>query len=234
MNIKTLLTLCVLSTFLSLGTAHGALIDKGDFSTDSTTGLDWLKLSRVNGLSYAQVSAGAGGYTSSGWRFANATEVVNLFSSNIGIGIGSYISNTTSASGPEYFTGAEEVVVKLGMNLAFNDDRASYNLLVYPDLHQVSLLGFIDVGTEYPGLGEVTAVYTGAFYGQADPFGRWFAGDLGSAYSPDLHGPNFSSFLVRTSSTSSEVPEPATIAMLGLGLFGFAMRRKARHPLAAS
>lgn len=224
-KIKKLVVAGIAGMFLFAGAAHSALVDGGDFSTDTANGLDWLKLSKVNGYSYNQVASGALGYTTTGWRFATGQELVNLFETNIGIRNGLYGGNFASpnASAAEYFANTEDLVLKLGMNIAFSDDRAVYNLLGYPNLHQISVQGFFNEGA-LPGLGEATAVFTGDFYAKDAPFGRWLV--WSAEYSPDYQGPNISSFLVRDAVKPASIPEPSGIALLGLGLFGLALARR--------
>jgi hypothetical protein len=224
-KIKKLVAAGIAGMFLFASAAHSALVDAGDFSTDTASGLDWLKLNKVNGLSYAQVASGTYGYTTAGWRFATFKEMVNLFEVNIGSRNGLYGANfgSPNALASEYFAGAEDLVVKLGMNLGFSDDRAVYNLNGYPTLHQISVQGFFDDGASSPGLAEATAVFTGDFYAKDEPFGRWLVWSEQGAFTPYVQGPNISSFLVRDSVAAANIPEPSSSALLGLGLFGIAL-----------
>lgn len=69
--------------------ANAALIDNGNFTTDTTQGLDWLDLSATAEMSYAD-AIGA----NSGWRLATNFEVEKLF----GQVFPNYVSNTASDS----------------------------------------------------------------------------------------------------------------------------------------
>lgn len=215
---------------LFAGAAHSALVDVGDFTTDTASGLDWLKVNKVSGLSYAQVASGALGYTSAGWRFATSQEMVNLFQVNIGPSNNLYGNgfNGLNASASGYFAKAEDLVLKLGMNFAFSDDRAVYNSAAYSNLHQISVQGFFNGGSGFVGLAEATAVFTGEFYGQDAPYGRWLSLPSWGGLITSSRGPNLSSFLVRNSAEAVDIPEPSGIALLGLGLFGLALAGRKR------
>ena len=54
--------------------------DNGDYTTDETTGLDWLDLTETSGRSYNDISAklGSGGEFE-GWSYASAAQVAGFF-----------------------------------------------------------------------------------------------------------------------------------------------------------
>ena len=56
------------------------LIDKGRYTADTVSGLDWLDLSYTLGRSYNSVANGLGGFIEGGWRIATTAEVDDLFS----------------------------------------------------------------------------------------------------------------------------------------------------------
>ena len=92
--------------------SHAILIDRGEFSFDTATRLQWLKLGTLLGYSYDEVSAGALGYTTSEWRYATQSEVVDLFTRYIGAQNDTYTnwSSGPSAVSSEYFEGAYDLV----------------------------------------------------------------------------------------------------------------------------
>ena len=58
---------------------NAALIDNGDTTTDTDTGLIWLDLTETIGLSVHDFLADTGGYLSSGWSLALGSQVDTLF-----------------------------------------------------------------------------------------------------------------------------------------------------------
>lgn len=73
-----------LAASLSVTVPHAgaALIDRGQFTTDTESGLDWLDLTETRTLSIAQVEAGP--LVAAGWKVATFAQVDRLFRSNIG------------------------------------------------------------------------------------------------------------------------------------------------------
>jgi hypothetical protein len=67
--------------------ANAALIDFGEFTRDTDTGLEWLDLTESTGLSYNDVSSqfGAGGQFE-GWAYASVVQIDSLFDSAGGTG----------------------------------------------------------------------------------------------------------------------------------------------------
>ena len=69
--------LCTFALLLS-APAHASLIDNGAFTTDTSTGLDWLDLTTTRNLSYLDVTAQLA-TTFSGYRYATVDEVKSLW-----------------------------------------------------------------------------------------------------------------------------------------------------------
>ena len=216
-------------TFALATSANAALVDGGTYVRDSATGLDWLKLSHVNGYSYEQVMAGAGGYTTSGWRYATQSELLSLMTRYVGAQNGAY-GQPVSGLASAYFASTYDFVLALGMNIAFNDSRATYNIVsAYYGLQQISVQGFFDDGNSadpWNGLAEVTAVIAdpGGIYDylQYDsvPLGRWLI--WADSQEVGRFGPNISSFLVRP---SSSVPTPGSLALVLIAIVVLASLR---------
>ncbi|MCZ8254682.1 MAG: PEP-CTERM sorting domain-containing protein [Polaromonas sp.] len=212
--------------------ANAALVKSNDVILDTATGLEWLNVRLPNGLSYQQVQSGVGGWTLDGWRYASFDELSSLANRYIGASNGGYSSATESALSTSYASSADLFVQAFGMNLAFNDPRALYNINTYPGLRQISVQGFfMDRNSSNPRLGtfEVTAVLEDTYgtYGPIDqfvPFGRW--GLFEDFLEPYRSGPNISSLLVR--GTATEVPEPTPLLLAGVGLVALVFQRRKR------
>jgi len=88
----------------ALSTAASAtsfLLDHGDTTLDSNSGLEWLDLTLTNGKSHDDIVGGYGGYLTSGWRYASMDELIQLF--NDGGGSGTYTQfEDTLGSNPTY------------------------------------------------------------------------------------------------------------------------------------
>jgi len=82
------LHLIILITALTVSPfASAALIDNGDYTTDTNSGLDWLDLTLTTSLSYDYVSSqlSAGGQFD-GWAYADASQLASFFDSAGGTG----------------------------------------------------------------------------------------------------------------------------------------------------
>ena len=78
---KKILLKCVTFIFMCLlaTNSFAELIDNGDVTTDSDSGLDWLDLTISSGRSFSDVSTQFGSNGDfEGWRYANISEVKQL------------------------------------------------------------------------------------------------------------------------------------------------------------
>ena len=80
-------TLALVGITLSLS-ANAAIVDMGNITRDTTTGLDWLDLTETANRTYLDVFSNFSvGGNLDGWRYASRLEVYELWS-NIGVNIG--------------------------------------------------------------------------------------------------------------------------------------------------
>jgi len=207
--------------------ASATFVDGGTYVQDTSTGLDWLKLNYLNGYSYQNVAGGALGYTTSGWRFARKADLLNLFTTNVGALNGRYGNGGSefplNGESTAYTFSAESLVILLGMNVAINDARATYN--VTGNRHQISIQGFYDdenAANQNLGIAEASALFSDVYPSGPVPVGRWvLAPDF---MPPNQFGPWLSSYLIRDS--LNLIPEPGTLALLALGLAGLGHSRR--------
>jgi len=217
----------VLSIGLILATnTHAAIVDQGIYLTDTASGLEWLDVTESINMSRNQVSTElAAGGKFFGWRYATGAEFLHLASN----ATGQSMTNPAAYYSLPINITLDSLVAMLGSTLD------AYYLHFYGRTYN-DYLGNSSYSQHYTLglLSDEVPNQTGTAYfgGYLNDFNRnGYSQDGLQAYSvgfgPDVKGYNVGSYLVRT---TSAIPEPETLALIGLGLGGiFAVRRKKTH-----
>ena len=189
------LILLLAAPFFATGSA-ATIVDLGNVTRDTRTGLDWLDLTETTNLRFIDILADVGGFISAGWRYANESEMCALMESFAIAETDCPLQGFVVPAGGD-LTQIELFVALFGRT----DDRfprsngyyAPPSELFPPDFIPVTTVGF-----ETPlGIAKVAHFGTGGI-------------------AESITG----SFLVRP------IPEPSTALLLASGLAGLAMRRR--------
>lgn len=210
--------LMALSAAVTTGAAQAALIDNGDYTTDTLTGLDWLDVSITVNQSitfvYSQMESG-GIYE--GWRYATKLEVATFWTSAGGSGQYAGLSPGTAHYSTEnnglYATVAGLWGATYGTSTSGYIEAAVGELLAPSNpLNQDHALAILRDWADYePDRYATTDFASFDWHVRVDqPFS-----DSGSA-------------LVRAS-----VPEPASLFLVGAAFVGLALPRRRRSTSAA-
>ena len=192
----------VVLSVLCISSAQALIIDNGSYTTDTDSGLDWLDLSLTDNMTY---SAALSTYSIDGWVYATESQFEGMMDSIFS----EYVENSTgymnANNGTTTYSEAVNFQNLFGSTCESTNLRCSY--------------GFYAVGNEQR-LGGVAVNSTGTSIYRDYPYNY---GPLTSPYANTSVGV----YLVR--GDMSSVPEPASIALMGLGLvgLGFARRKKA-------
>ena len=185
--------LCLLTANL-----NAALIDNDTYTSDTSTGLDWLDLSETAGIFYSQALS-----NNSGWRYATYSEVQDLF----GVLFNGYYDTDTTrhlsrSTDNAYSDQAIDVtnyqsLFGVASSTAASGKTHNYTYGLYSRGEPSTLRS---MGT-YSNTDGLTVIQGIEFY---------------QAYTPSFTADGHGTYLVRT----SLVPIPAAVWLFGSGLIG--------------
>jgi hypothetical protein len=175
---------------------------------DTSTGLEWLKLSESNGYSINEVLAGAGGFIDDGWSVAEGKQVDQLFL-NAGL----------SVEGLGALIGSNRAADKSAVELLFATLGPTYEA---PAIG----IGSAISGADLSVLGSVSApFFSGPVANLVVTSGSAYRG-TNYELTGDFRAGGWGVYLVRTS-----VPEPSTLSLAAIGMLLLVVlrRRKFTH-----
>ena len=172
----------------------------GLLTVDSGTGLEWLDMTQTLNQSYNTLIAGYNGYTTTyGFRYATAAEVTTFFT-NAGIPvIDQFVFDNYQAANVDP---ANALIALIGTG-----SPSFMDAIIADPADASSHRAAVIQGT--PNLASATATFVCAQCG---------------IWNDSATEPRIGSFLVRAG--SSQVPVPATLALLALGVAGVGYRQR--------
>lgn len=137
---------CACLTVISFN-AKAALIDNGNTTIDTATGLEWLDLTLTQGVSYnAIVIDGFGGYAAQGYVHATTEQLCGLFGS-----LGDDMSGCTAPTQTLEFAlmqpNADELTMLLGVTISDEFRTGAYGIFDSGNASTTVGLGCVDAGS---------------------------------------------------------------------------------------
>jgi hypothetical protein len=221
-EMKLLVAVAATSLALTSALAHATVIATSFGVTDTVAGLDWLSLANTTNMSLVNVRSqlGSGG-TFAGWTVASDAQVKTLFTDATGLpfptahttyALGNTVADESAAAALALALGNTMCTANLGL-------CDGYSSIFHTEGFTSDLFG---TSTTSYDIADIVGYITpsGSYVGQSHVPNTTFPQTTAAAY--------FGTFLVRDTPATT-VPEPSVIALVGLGLLGMGVARKAKY-----
>jgi hypothetical protein len=210
-------------TIIFSANVNATLIDKGDWTTDDVSGLDWLDLSFTGGMNYSSVTS-----VYNEWEIATRSQFMDMYRQfDIG-GDNSFHDNSHLSKVCAYTTGSlgqpcsdvERFVYNIASDPVLTDFRRLFG--VSYDASSTGYNGYYSMGWYIEGLiqyrgGQELAKGKNYHYIDSTYNDSRTASSDGSY---NRTSPDFSWFLIRNTPIISEVSEPSVLGLMVFSLLG--------------
>ena len=188
----------------------------GQLTVDQENNLEWLDLSLTDDISANQAFAA---YSAYGFRIATAQELLSLY---ISAGIDNVIDFSFNFPMAVHGATPANTTYNVSSPSSLANLTSLYTFLAGDDDNDAFAIGTWVHG--YLAKHNATENYLGRLKVDGS-MGAAHVNSNGTYYNHDSITPNIGTFLVR----DVQVPEPSSIAILGLALVGFAVRKKTQN-----